>query len=39
MLKFLRECNFTGYHEADCYYLVKFFDSDGDVQMSYADFL
>jgi len=39
MLHFLRECNFLDYHEADCYYLVKFFDSDSDVLMSYGDFL
>lgn len=39
LLQFLRECNFHGYHEADCYYLVKFFDSDSDLAMSYADFL
>jgi EF-hand domain pair len=39
ILKFLRECNVHLYHEADCYYLIKFFDADEDNQLSYADFL
>lgn len=39
VLKFLRECNAHLYHEADCYYLVKFFDADEDTMLSYADFL
>lgn len=39
VLKFLRECNVHLYHEADCYYLIKFFDADEDGALSYADFL
>ena len=29
----------TGVTEADCYYLVKFFDSDLDGQLHYPDFM
>jgi Ca2+-binding EF-hand superfamily protein len=39
ILKFLRECNVHEYHEADCYYLLKFFDADEDGALCYADFL
>ena len=39
MLKFLRENKVTRYHEADCYYVIRFFDSEGANTLSYAAFL
>ena len=39
ILKFLRENDSYSFNEANCFYLVKFFDSDEDGQLSYAEFL
>ena len=40
ILNFIRDNGLQkGLTEADCYYLVKFFDSDVDGQLHYADFL
>ena len=39
-LSYLRDNGLaTGVTEADCYYLVKFFDSDLDGQLHYPDFM
>jgi hypothetical protein len=39
VLNFLRDNGASEYTEADCYYLVKYFDSDEDEQLNYADFM
>lgn len=36
---FLRENGFTDVTEADCYYLVKFFDADEDGKLNYPEYL
>jgi hypothetical protein len=39
-LNFIRDNGVSaGVTEADCYYLVKFFDSDMDGQLHYPDFM
>ncbi len=40
MLNFIRDNGVSdGVTEADCYYVVKFFDSDLDGKLHYADFM
>jgi Ca2+-binding EF-hand superfamily protein len=39
ILNFLRDNNVHDMTEADCYYLVKFFDSDEDGRLHYPDFM
>ena len=39
MVYFLRENGVTDIYEGDCYYLIKFFDSDEDGKLHYPDFL
>lgn len=39
ILNFLRDNGIHNITEADCYYLVKFFDSDEDGRLSYPDFM
>lgn len=39
ILNFLRDNNIHDMTEADCYYLVKFFDSDEDGRLHYPDFM
>ena len=39
LVSFLRDNGVTKATEADCYYLVKFFDSDEDGRLSYPDFM
>lgn len=39
LLNFLRDNNVHDMTEADCYYLVKFFDSDEDGRLHYPDFM
>ena len=38
-LNFFRENGFTDVTEADCYYLVKFFDADEDGKLNYPEYL
>jgi len=38
-LNFLRENGVTEFNEADCYYLVKFYDADEDGKLIYPEFL
>ena len=38
-LNFLRENGITEATEADCYYIVKFFDADEDGKLSYPEYL
>ena len=38
-LNFLRENGFNDATEADCYYLVKFFDADEDGKLNYTEYL
>lgn len=37
ILNYLRDNNIFGYSEAECYRLVKFFDSDEDGRLSYQE--
>jgi Ca2+-binding EF-hand superfamily protein len=39
ILNFLRDNGIHNITEADCYYLVKFFDSDEDGRLNYPDFM
>lgn len=39
ILNFLRDNGIHNITEADCYYLVKFFDSDVDGRLNYPDFM
>lgn len=39
ILNFLRDNGIHNATEADCYYLVKFFDSDEDGRLNYPDFM
>ena len=39
LLNFLRENGITSATEADCYFIVKFYDSDEDGKLNYPDFL
>ena len=39
LLNYLRDNNVHDMTEADCYYLVKFFDSDEDGRLHYPDFM
>ena len=39
VLNFLRENGVHEYSEAECFYLVKYFDSDEDGELNYADFM
>ena len=39
MLNFLRDNGLTKITEADCYFLVKFYDSDYDGRLHYPDLL
>ena len=39
ILNYLRENGITCYNEADCYYLVKFYDSDEDGKLIYPEYL
>jgi Ca2+-binding EF-hand superfamily protein len=39
LLNFLRDNNVHDMTEADCYYIVKFFDSDEDGRLNYPDFM
>ena len=39
ILNFLRDNSVHDMTEADCYYLVKFFDSDEDGRLHYPDFM
>ena len=39
LLYFLRDNGIHNKLEADCYYLVKFFDSDEDGRLNYIDFI
>ncbi len=39
LLNFIRDNNVHDMTEADCYYLVKFFDSDEDGRLHYPDFM
>lgn len=39
ILNFLRDNNVHDMTEADCYYMVKFFDSDEDGRLHYPDFM
>jgi hypothetical protein len=39
LLHFLRDNNVHEMTEADCYYVVKFFDSDEDGRLNYPDFM
>jgi Ca2+-binding EF-hand superfamily protein len=39
ILNFLRDNGIHNATEADCYYLVKFFDSDEDGKLNYPDFM
>ena len=39
LLNFLRDNGVHNITEADCYYVVKFFDSDTDGRLSYPDFM
>lgn len=39
LLNFLRDNQIYGVTEADCYYVVKFFDSDEDGKLNYPDFM
>lgn len=39
ILNFLRDNGVHNITEADCYYLVKFFDSDEDGRLNYPDFM
>lgn len=38
-LNFVRDNGIHHCTEADCYYLVKFFDSDEDGKLNYPDFM
>jgi Ca2+-binding EF-hand superfamily protein len=39
ILNYLRDNDIHECTEADCYYLVKFFDSDEDGKLNYPDFM
>ena len=39
ILNYLRDNGIHNYTEADCYYVVKFFDSDEDGKLNYPDFM
>ena len=39
ILNFLRDNDVHSITEAQCYYLVKFFDSDEDGKLNYPDFM
>lgn len=39
LLNFLRDNGMHNFTEADCYYFVKFFDSDEDGKLNYPDFM
>jgi len=39
VLNFIRDNGIHTITEADCYYVVKFFDSDEDGKLNYPDFL
>ena len=39
LLNMIRDNNVHDMTEADCYYLVKFFDSDEDGRLHYPDFM
>jgi hypothetical protein len=39
MVNFLRENGIMDVNEADCYFVMKFFDSDEDGKLNYPDFL
>ena len=39
ILNFFRDNGVTDVTEADCYFLIKFFDSDEDGKLHYPDFL
>jgi hypothetical protein len=39
LLNFLRDNYMHDMTEADCYYIVKFFDSDMDGRLHYPDFM
>jgi hypothetical protein len=39
ILNFIRDNGIHNATEADCYYLVKFFDSDEDGKLNYPDFM
>ena len=39
ILNFLRDNGINHITEADCYYLVKFFDADEDGRLNYPDFM
>lgn len=39
ILNYIRDNGIHNITEADCYYLVKFFDSDEDGKLNYPDFM
>lgn len=39
ILNYLRDNGIHNFTEADCYYVVKFFDSDEDGKLNYPDFM
>jgi hypothetical protein len=39
ILNYLRDNGVHSATEADCYYLIKFFDSDEDGRLNYPDFM
>ena len=39
ILNYLRDNGVHNMYEADCYYLIKFFDSDLDGRLTYPDFM
>lgn len=39
LLNFFRDNGVTDVNEADCYFVIKFFDSDEDGKLHYPDFL
>lgn len=39
MLRFLRDNGVNSANEADCFYMIKYFDSDNDGKLNYSDFM
>lgn len=39
LLDFMRDNSYYDTCEADCYYIVKFFDADEDGKLNYPDFM
>lgn len=39
LLHFLRDNGIDSANEADCYFMIKYFDSDSDGKLNYSDFM